>query len=190
MKKKKPVLLWAAVGAAAVFLIGVTIGIVLINQKYPPPTIEEHQIGEAFSYAYTPALEITVTDSHFVEEEERQKMLQQERDDLNDPTLDKQYFEVFLTVTNTGSETVQPELYTCVLQSGAWINGTASFSVYENGEETGSLELEPGQKKELKLMYDISSIQFTSSQWEDVKNREYRLMLNLYPIEQSVLLDN
>ena len=63
------------------------------------------------------------------------------------------------------------------------------WRINENWENQTPLStLKPGEEVTVLMPFLMAEIRFQSDDWEQVKEREFKLVFNLYPQKESILL--
>ena len=76
-----------------------------------------------------------------------------------------------------------------VAQSKAWSNG-CDFDLYSQLNNMNSIyvTLAANEEKDIKLPYLMYDFQFKEGEWETVNERDFSLVLSVYPIKNIVRL--
>ena len=95
-----------------------------------------------------------------------------------------------IQIKNTGSQVQKVNLASFSAQSGAWRNGIdmKAFQVMNEDKENLSSTVLPGQTVTMKLPYPMSSVQLGRQSWGTVKQRDFQLVLSLYPVKRTIKL--
>lgn len=159
-----------------------------INLKYPKAQLEEKQFGEAVT---ADDFEITAVDAAFMSEEDFSDIYAAEKEIFKE----SECIMVTVNIKNMSEEKQQITLDRFALTSQAWTNCTVPdkyIAVNEkwNSEQyqSGPVYLEPGQERKLILPFLLVKNGFTQKQWEHVKERNYELVLSLYPVKKQIKL--
>lgn len=162
--------------------------VIRINLKYPDPKIQKHELNEV---AELDGFEVSVSKMEFLDEGSTKELFADEIERYGDCRC----ILVYITVKNNRSEKARIELYPFVLESDAWKNSvimSAFLKVNEEyvteGRATLQPEIEAGGTYECILTYSIAKVSFTENQWKGLKNRNYNLVLSLYPVKKSIQL--
>lgn len=178
MKLKK----WLLLGIVLIFAIVFVVRFVQVNTKYPAPSYRFVQLGEV--EIPESGLEYSVSRAYFASPEEITALY-----DAIDPdqTMYTRYIpgeqEELLMVELTIHNPTQEEQYFGVpdsLESGAWRNGV-DVPMYDYLNPKAFEALGSGETITVKMPFTMSYNQFTPSRWKTVREREYQLMLSLYP---------
>ena len=178
MKWKK----WLVLGGVLVFAIVFVVRFVQVNTKYPAPSYRFVQPGEV----ETPksGLEYSVSGAYFASPEEITALY-----DAIDPdqAIYTRYIpgeqEELLMVELTIHNPTEEEQYFGVpnnLESGAWKNGV-DVPMYNYLNPEAFEPLESGESITVKMPFTMSYVQFIPSRWKTVRDRQYNLLLSLYP---------
>lgn len=102
---------------------------------------------------------------------------------------------VTVNIKNMSEEKQRVTLEGFTLTSQAWTTCTAPdkyMAVNEkwNSEQyqSGSIYIESGEERKLILPFLLVKNGFTQKQWEHVKERNYELVLSLYPVKKQIKL--
>lgn len=170
---------WLAVAVAILVCIGAGVRYWSLNTAYPPAEDKPYGVGEEVEFG---DFTLRVNARSFLKEADKADVLKEEMESGLSPQL----LLLNVTIANRGEKTGQADLSSLILESGAWKNGIhllAFLRVNENGEQTPSLspELAPGEEQTVQLPFMLSPEQFKESQWPQVQERAYDLVLSLYP---------
>ena len=178
----------------AVFMYGigsfmvVVVLVIGINLKYPKAQLEEKQIGEAMT---ADDFEITATDVSFMSQEDFSDIYAFEKEMFKEAEC----IMVTVNIKNMSEEKQRVTLEGFTLTSQAWTTCTAPdkyMAVNEkwNSEQyqSGSIYIESGEERKLILPFLLVKNGFTQKQWEHVKERNYELVLSLYPVKKQIKL--
>ena len=178
----------------AVFMYGISSFMVVvvlvigINLKYPKAQLEEKQIGEAMT---ADDFEITATDVSFMSQEDFSDIYAFEKEMFKEAEC----IMVTVNIKNMSEEKQRVTLEGFTLTSQAWTTCTAPdkyMAVNEkwNSEQyqSGSIYIESGEERKLILPFLLVKNGFTQKQWEHVKERNYELVLSLYPVKKQIKL--
>lgn len=178
MKLKK----WLILGGILVFVVVFAVRFVQVNTRYPAPSYRSVEPGEV--EIPKSGLEYSVSDAYFISPEEITALY-----DAIDPEQalytryipgeQEQLLMIEMTIYNPTNEEKEFGVPTN-LESGAWSNGLdAPMYVYLNPE--AEKPLASGESITVKMPFTMLYLQFTPSKWKTVQEREYQLMLSLYP---------
>ena len=108
---------------------------------------------------------------------------------------DAECIMVTVNIKNMSEEKQRVTLEGFTLTSQAWTTCTAPdkyMAVNEkwNSEQyqSGSIYIESGEERKLILPFLLVKNGFTQKQWEHVKERNYELVLSLYPVKKQIKL--
>lgn len=159
-----------------------------MNQKYPKRQTQEVQKGEKIEFVE--GVEISVTDFRWFSEEEKAELKNTKNWEPGMFDSDEEFCEV--TVTFENHSEIQKEISNqyLMLESQGISNGNNFIyeSAFPERYGTGDEILEPGEKREVTHLYNISSLWFHNKDWEHVKEREYWLTFTSYPIRTVLWL--
>ena len=182
MKKKK----WITLSAVLLFLVIVSVLSIRINSIYPQG--EEIIYGVNEDIPYGDDVYIRVNEARFLSEEEKEEI----HPDEYQRGVIFESLVASVTVKNIGTEERTPELYPIMVESGVFANGCELFAMWrinENWENQTPLStLKPGEEVTVLMPFLMAEIRFQSDDWEQVKEREFKLVFNLYPQKKSILL--
>ena len=166
----------------------VVVLVIGINLKYPKAQLEEKQIGEAMT---ADDFEITATDVSFMSQEDFSDIYAFEKEMFKEAEC----IMVTVNIKNMSEEKQRVTLEGFTLTSQAWTTCTAPdkyMAVNEkwNSEQyqSGSIYIESGEERKLILPFLLVKNGFTQKQWEHVKERNYELVLSLYPVKKQIKL--
>ena len=158
--------------------------IAVLNQKYPPPKVERYRVGETAHYN---GMDIDIQESYFLSEQDIDKYFSK----FTSQGYQAKCLAVQARFSNNGTENVMLDLSQFRLVSGGWSNGI-NFNVhqqYNNPEAVYlMLELAPGEEYTTILTYSMLDSHFEPGDWESVEDRQYTLVLSLYPIKRVIEL--
>lgn len=177
MKLKK----WLLLGIVLIFAIVFVVRFVQVNTKYPAPSYRFIEPGEVETSKS--GLEYSISGTYFASPEEITALY-----DAVDPDQTMRRFvpgeeEELLMVELTIHNPTEEEQYFGVpnsLESGAWSNGI-SVPMYDYLNPETDEPLDSGETITVKMPFRLSYIQFTPSRWKTVRDRQYDLLLSLYP---------
>lgn len=159
---------------------------ITLNQKYPPPEIINY--SESEPVIYDGQFEITVADNYFLDEQTVKTVFE------NEISLgqDVKCYLLELTIKNIGDTEKQILIYSFMLESDAWYNGVNMGAFMQLNSDTTDATLQPtlapGEEYQAKLPFSMISEQFKPASWEEVQNRQYSLVMTLYPQKTSIQL--
>lgn len=162
--------------------------VIYVNQKYPKAELEEKQLGETL---IMDGIEITATNVEFMNQESFSEIYAYEKETFKEAEC----IMVTVTIKNTSEERQRITLDSFALTSGAWTNSVGAdkyMAVNEkfNSEQykSGPIYIEAGCERKIILPFLLVKDNFTKKQWEHVKERNYELVLSLYPKKQQIKL--
>lgn len=160
--------------------------VIRINLKYPVGKTQVYELNEKVEYD---GFEICVTKMAFLDKEKTSELLADEIEQFGDCRCAL----IYVSVKNNQKEEREIELYPFTLESDAWKNSVIMSAYQEINEEyvtEGRVTLRPvieaGGSYECVLTYCIAKVNFTEKQWKSVENRNYNLVLSLYPVKKSI----
>lgn len=183
MKLKK----WLILGGVLVFAVVLVVRFVQVNIRYPAPSYRSVEPGEV--EIPKSGLEYSISDAYFLPPEEITALY--DAIDPNQATYTRyipgeqeELLMIEMTIHNPTDEEKEFGVPTN-LESKAWCNGLdVPMYVYLNPETNESLA--SGESITVKMPFTMLYLQFKPSQWESVRDREYQLLLSLYP-EKAVM---
>lgn len=89
---------------------------------------------------------------------------------------------VSLTITKNSSTSNYLDLSNIGIESGAW-HDQWDGQVFEhlNGEDGLVLHMEEGEERNILIPVVLYEFQFSKKEWENIENREFRVVLENYP---------
>lgn len=177
MKLKK----WLLLGGVLIFAIVFVVRFVQVNTKYPAPSYRFVQPGEV--EIPKSGLEYSISGAYFASPEEITALY-----DAIDPAQTMRRFvpgeeEELLMVELTIHNPTEEEQYFGIpnsLESGCWSNGLDAL-MYDYLNPEASEALGSGETITVKMPFSMTYRQFTPSRWKTVRDRQYDLLLSLYP---------
>lgn len=155
-----------------------------VNQKYLESTKVTAQMGE--KQPFSTGGEICVKKL-----ERRDKKIEQEQhnSDMELP-FDYRTYLVYCEVSNGSSEEQALDLTNCYIETMGWANGInmENFFVFNPDLNSMSIQLKPGESREVILPYQILSNGFQKKEWEQINTRKFMLTYSEYPVKYSILL--
>ncbi|WP_080801321.1 hypothetical protein [Arabiibacter massiliensis] len=164
-----------------------------VNAAYPEQHSRAFSIGEEATYAgqdssggqveYGSIL-VRAEGSSLVDYEGLKALVPDHIDSfIEDGTFrDMRALFVEIEMRNASSEVKKVYVRDFSPQSGAWTNGLyAPLYMTLNDDPSTIIELEPGEKASRTLVYLMYDGQFSGGGWERVSEREFELVLALYP---------
>ena len=175
--------------AVIAILLFVAIGILLtirINLKYPKAEELIYQMDEEVPYGDD--IYVHIDNVRFLSEEEKAQIHSFE----TESGFNFKSMVVTLSVTNKGTDERSAELYPMMLVTGAFANASEQFAfqkLNENSEcKTLRPTLKPGEVVTVQMPFLLYDSHFFPDDWEQVKEREFKLVFNLYPQKESIKL--
>ena len=174
---------------AVIAILFVAIGILLtirINLKYPKAEELIYQMDEEVPYGDD--IYVHIDNVRFLSEEEKAQIHSFE----TESGFNFKSMVVTLSVTNKGTDERSAELYPMMLVTGAFANASEQFAfqkLNENSEcKTLRPTLKPGEVVTVQMPFLLYDSHFFPDDWEQVKEREFKLVFNLYPQKESIKL--
>ncbi len=170
-------------GVCLILLFVIGFRILAINQKYPNTVEQYYLLGDTVLYNN---FELTVVDSYFLDNESVNKLFKEEIRILGE----HECVVVDLKITNRNSKEKTLDVYSFILETGAAKNGVNLNAFYELNVDNATLSpsINTNETISLKLPFHFTEKSFTKNKWENFKNRDFSLTLNLYPQKISIIL--
>lgn len=157
-----------------------------LNNKYPPATTVQYQINEPVKYSN---FEITMTGYKMMDKAELQE-LGSIYDNIKYDNKDIKSIVTTIKISNTSNKSEVLEVYPFTLESVGFSNGI-NFELFLalNGEnKTLNPQLKAGDEVELHLPFTLIEKQFTKLAWTNIPDRQFELVLSLYPEKKSIII--
>ena len=185
--KKILIILGCLIGIAVVVLS--VKRITYINNKYPNPPIVVFKQGEDIQGSN---LKIKVVDSDIMDKEVFEKNYAEFDENPDNEQLMNQEMKVMVVkfnVENNGDKISRFVFANFIAQSGGWSNGW-NLEMYRkiNDYNENSIEVKPGESKELKLVYCMYKSQFKKSHWNNLESRKFYIIMSSYPVNNRIEL--
>ncbi len=174
----------------AILLTIVVVKIAYVNSSAPNIPRVEHSVGDEID---GDNLSLSVTKFKVYDVNHIEKIapgytsLFRDSDNPNNPKL----IVVDVKVTNRNTERLLFDISSISLQSGAWSNGV-SLMLLDSLNEESAKELrafDGNTSKTIQLPFELVGTQFkNSTDWELVPQRDYDLVLSVYPAYHFVHL--
>ncbi|MBE6728608.1 MAG: hypothetical protein E7568_00050 [Ruminococcaceae bacterium] len=164
------------ISVSTVLLILIVFRVVIINQKYPDVIEQSYTTREKVPYK---TFELTVLDYYLLDKETLNTLFNEEIRVLGE----YQCMIVDLHIKNIDAKEQVLNVYTFILETGAAKNGINLNAFYAlNGEKaTLSPQISANETIVLKLPFHFTEKNFTKSKWIEFSQRDFSLVLNLYP---------
>ncbi|MGL4731779.1 MAG: hypothetical protein ACRCW0_09370 [Clostridium sp.] len=161
---------------------------IYINNKYPKPILQAHELNEAVEYN---GVKITAKEFELIEEEELSKMDLSEVKKYNERGEKIKSAMVTLNIKNESDEVKRVESYVFELSTIDWRNGVNLEMFNEINDEKAKLylELKPGEEVTNKYPYTMITDQFTDKCWNNIEDEKFKLVLDLYPVNKFINLN-
>lgn len=168
-----------------IILIGCLIRYNNLNEQYQPPTYENYKQNQVVSYN---SFAIKASEFEVMNEEDIQD-LGPVYEDVT--TIDGSSIKSIVTevrIKNPSSQQMKLEVYPFVIESGGYSNGIDAdlFHVLNKDEATMIPVLDAGEEITLQLPFTMIESQFTDKDWDNIENREFNLVLSLYPVKKTI----
>lgn len=183
----------------AVFLI---IAVVLsavriydLNQQYPDPHIITHSLGEEIQGNVT---SIAILKSELLDGDEIKTLdpnyecfTKDEKGNILSPQ-DERFLLVHMKLINYTDDERSMDIRHIVAESDTWANGIAQDIFIDLNSGKGKpteIRLAPKQEMEIIVPFYLCSVQFKPDDWQKIDNRQFDLVLTLYPEKNIVPLN-
>ena len=188
---KKTNFKWILVFGVVILILLSFFQIYRVNTKYPNPEIIIYQEEEpirggdvtitVMESSLAPAKEVTRDFEGYVNVVSEVRQLSKDQEKI---------LLVELRAENTSLENQTVNLTQFVAQSGVWSNGW-DLELYFLLNNTGRIEveLEPLSNKTVYLGYCLYDFQFSGKEWTRVENRDFNLVMTVYPYKNQVCLN-
>lgn len=156
-----------------------------INKQYPQVIEEIYSIGEKIDYR---GVELSVEEVRIIEHEEIVDMnLQESKFYLEDK---RKAIVAIVTFKNNSDKLVSIESDYFEATTIDWHNGLnyEMFSVLNGGDKSPYVELNSKEEITLQLPYEMFDFQFKENTWDKIRELQFRLVVDVYPIKKSVNL--
>lgn len=174
-----------------VLVIGCTVRIVTLNQKYPNPTVERYCINENFEKS---GFSIIVKGHRLLTVPEIKEYITDfdvSYADKQGNDKDESILLVELEATNLSKEENYFPFAACTLRSGSYMQGLG-MRIYpyftEGMDDVYGVGIKPGQTVRFYLPYHLYSIHFSDEDWRNLDSRTFEIVFSLYPVKQVVTL--
>lgn len=172
---------WTGIGVIFVVVFIVFLIRTIQNERaYPTPKLQQALQGEAIHFN---GCDISLEACEIVEMDDM---------DLGADTLlevgEGCYIMTQVSVENTSDmpSTIIPDYF--ILQKELWKNGADPMKSYEmNNGNSFPKVLNPGECATVRLCFPIYDFMLASGDWEHIGEWEYELVVNNYPVKQSLL---
>ena len=172
---------WILAAGALVFAVVFTVRVVQVNRAYPPAKVTVIPAGETTTYAGD--LEYTVSDAYFLPYDEMEALFNEldpeKKRYVYIPGEETELLIVEMTVHNP-TETEQKVSVPYEVEADTWCNGRDSPMTSHLNPALES-PLPAGETITLRLPFDLTYIQFAKANWKTATQRDFRLVLSLYP---------
>ena len=182
MSTKRKVISSLIILAGAVLLGLFVWRVIAINLKYPAPTLKSYEIGETANYADT--FELTVIDAEFLSDEAKKSL------DVESTFGDyeRECLVATLKIKNISHEPQMPLPEGLTFQAGAFFNGPMLQFMEQLNGWSEMPELQANEELVFKVLTLVPKSRFRDSQWETVTQREFEMVIALYPEKQVLKL--
>ena len=173
-------------GVIGILLIVITVlGYRNINKLFPENKITKVPMGSQIEYQ----------EDIYISVLEKEVLSKKESEDLYEETMYNVPFEsrvlkVVLELENRGEEKREVLVSDLNMESKGMGNGVSpEYTGILGGEETIRVELEPGERKQKIIGYDILSNQINKKEWKEIEERKFYLTFALYPEKKMLELE-
>ncbi len=161
--------------------------IISLNQQYPPPTHEKSPLKQPMKFNH---FEIKATSFRVINNTD----LLQLGSEFEQFTLGHEDFKCVLTelhIKNISSKNLNIEVFPFTLESIGFSNGInlELFNALNGGDAVMNPELKPNEEITLQLPFTMIEEQFTKKDWNNVNERTFELVLSLYPVKKTIVLN-
>lgn len=182
MKRRRNIIIVAIL----LFFAVVTVLSIRINSIYP----REEEI------VYTMEERVPYEDDVFIKVNNARFLTTEEKVDIHPNESEKgvifESLVVSVTAVNSGEDEKTVELYPIMLESGTFANGNELYAMLRINEDEKSKTLmptlKPGESITILIPFLMANIRFKPDDWAHVKEREFKLVFNLYPQKKSIEL--
>ncbi len=184
MNKRRKKILWLLV--LSVLTAAYFLRFFYINHLYPETVTREYQMNQSVPYN---GVEIQVVSCRLLEGSDWRQIETAYHKDI-DEGVETKCLVPEIQIKNTSSQAKEIRVSSFSAQSGAWRNGInlETLAAMNAEKENRSSTIMPGQTVTMKLPYVMSSSQFGQQNWSTVRQRDFQLVLSLYPVKQTVKL--
>ena len=174
----------AAIIAAALFAVYIMC-VINVNRKYPQTEVRVVDMNKPIEYQ---GLEISVTDTHIMEDTDIDKYFSGEKEHYGGCIG----IVADILIENSSSDEKKIDLTSLIFESGAWKNAIHYVAFSKINAENKKMSLNPvlqsGERIELRLPTFVVPVHMRQSQWEDFLKRNVYLTFSLYPEKLMVRL--
>ncbi len=169
--------------AALLFIIAFIFCAVRINKMYPNPIVEQYGKSNKIE---NDGFEVSIENTRFASEEEKDMYWKEEKELYGDC---EGYFVTF-KITNVGNQEKHCNLGECCIETDTYAQGMDLEKVYEvnDGNVADKFTLKPGETSTVTVPFMIGKVSFTDSQWKNIKEQQFRVVLSLYPVKKEIVL--
>ncbi|MCL2865373.1 MAG: hypothetical protein FWE25_07530 [Lachnospiraceae bacterium] len=170
-------------------MIATTIRIIEINARYPGPEETTYSMGETIR---NEDIEITILDSRLGELEDFKNgaIFQDSLETFYTFDFRRKVIVLDVLLENKGDTTARADMTQFVLESGSWANGwDLEFFRYLNDADLNMLEIPTNKQQKVKLGFFMYDFQLSQSDWNNIGEKPFYLVMEIYPEKQQVLLD-
>lgn len=110
--------------------------------------------------------------------------------ELSSDSQDMMVLLIDFLVENTGKEEVNFVGTDFIAESGAWANGwSMEMFIHVNNSDGVSIPVKPNEKIYVKFPFCAYSTQFKKDSWDNIKKREFYVVLSSYPVKNKIKLE-
>lgn len=165
--------------------------IVVVNFQWPAADLIEIPPKESFymqgltmsvisSFIATPS---EVYEEYDIAEEEKEQLFLEQ---MIAQGWDAKVLVVALSAVNETNSKITFQAGSLMAECGPWSNGVDHDLFKVANQSTGTIEIEPGQFKNIYLFYDLYDQHFTVTAWKSLDSLPFALSISLYP--EKILL--
>ena len=161
-----------------------------VNKQYPNPAIEICPFGKETEYnGFT--LKVNSFNMLSIPEFlEKYPNFQKQLESLNyfEPGTQANVMLISMNISNTADMEKHIELYDFTAESLDWFNGADMelFNLLNGNDISLQPTLSPNQKISVIMPYYMYNFQFSQDVWEDIGNRSFHLVYQLYPVKKEI----
>lgn len=165
-------------GILLLLVIVVVFGYIRINNMYPPSRVVEADMGEELEYQE--GVMISVDKAEYISNKQRDNVY--EKIGI-EPVSDLKILEVTIMLENVTKESKKMSMTDLHLETTGASNGISKVIIDVSEGRYGSLtqELQPGEKKQIILPYEVLPNLFSKKIWNEIEKQKFWLTFSSYP---------
>ena len=173
-------------GVIGILLIVITVlGYRNINKLFPENKITKVPMGSQIEYQED--IYISVLEKEVLSKKESEELYEET---MYNVPFESRVLKVVLELENRGEEKREVLVSDLNMESKGMGNGVSpEYTGILGGEETIRVELEPGERKQKIIGYDILSNQINKKEWKEIEERKFYLTFALYPEKKMLELE-